>query len=94
MGNNHDQAAANREAIAEVLTADKKRQFDETRSVLDVLRATRQARGGVGAPLIVPNHLRSAANGQGIVVTDADLREDTPLPVGLTRDERSVKVEE
>lgn len=51
----------------------------ETLSVLDKLRATRKSRGGTGAPLQVPGHLKGAAEGVGIVITDADLN------VGLTK---------
>lgn len=48
-------------------------QHDDIKKKLDELRRTRKARGGVGAPLQVPAHLRDAAAGIGIVVTDADL---------------------
>jgi len=48
---------------------------NETRSVLDVLRATRKSRGGTGAPLQVPAHLKEAAEGKpSVVLTDADLK--------------------
>lgn len=82
------------EAIIKVLVEDKRREFNETNSALDILRRTRRDRGGVGAPLQVPAHLKSAANGVGIVVTDADLRNDTPLPRSLTHENVGVKVEE
>lgn len=81
----------NRAAIAEVLTADKKREHDTVKSQLDILRATRKSRGGVGAPLSVPAHLRSAANGHGIVITDADLKNDTPLPPSLFQVDEKVE---
>lgn len=48
-------------------------EHNETRKTLEMLRKTRAARGGVGAPLTVPGHLRDAAAGQGVVITDADL---------------------
>lgn len=48
-------------------------EHNETRKLLEELRKTRKMRGGVGAPLVVPDHLRDAAAGQGIIVTDADL---------------------
>lgn len=62
-----------REAITKVLAEDKRREQSETLSVLDVLRRTRKARGGTGAPLAVPADLRDAADGKGVVITDADL---------------------
>lgn len=55
------------------LTEGRRAENDETKSLLDRLRATRKARGGTGAPLEVPAHLRDAASGVGIVITDADL---------------------
>lgn len=52
-------------------------QHGDILSVLDKLRATRKARGGVGAPLVVPAHLRDAAEGKpGIIITDVDLSKD------------------
>lgn len=92
MENNSHHTAA--EAIIEVLVEDKKRQHNETLSALDILRRTRKSRGGVGAPLQVPANLRSAANGIGIVITDADLKNDTPLPESLTRENVGVIIEE
>ena len=62
--------------MAAAMTEHKREEFNETRSLLDQLRRTRAARGGVGAPLQVPLHLRDAAAGMGIVVTDADLDPD------------------
>lgn len=55
------------------ITEHKREEFNETRKTLDELRRTRKARADAGAPLIVPPHLRDAAAGMGIVVTDADL---------------------
>lgn len=47
----------------------------DTLSLLDKLRATRKARGGSGAPLLVPAHLRDIASddAKGVVITDEDL---------------------
>lgn len=59
--------------IGDILAEQKRQDQNETKSVLDHLRKTRKARGGVGAPLIVPAHLQDASMGQGIVITDADL---------------------
>ena len=65
------------DAQMRMAVAEKKRiEHDEILSKLDELRRTRKARGGVGAPLQVPFHLRDAAGGYGIVVTDADLNPD------------------
>lgn len=79
-----DSQTDNQAVIAAVLTADKQREFDEVKSTLDILRQTRKARGGVGAPLEVPRNLKAASKGMGIIITDADLRNDTPLPGLLT----------
>lgn len=48
-------------------------EFGQKNTVLDALRRTRKQRGGTGAPLEVPVHLRGAAEGKGILITDADL---------------------
>ena len=61
------------EAIKEVMLADLQSRQNETKKVLDVLRATRRARGGTGEPLKVPGHLAGVAMGRAIIVTDADL---------------------
>lgn len=52
--------------LAEVLVAEKRREQNETLAVLDVLRKTRAARGGVGAPLLIPAHL----GGDKLIITD------------------------
>lgn len=65
-----DRQALERAQIAAALTEAKRAEFDDTKSILDKLRATRKARGGVGAPLQVPNHLRPDT---AIIITDADL---------------------
>lgn len=56
--------------LTQVLVEEKRREQGETLSVLDALRRTRKARGGVGAPLIVPRNL----SGKEIVITDDDLK--------------------
>jgi hypothetical protein len=56
-------------------------QQDETRKVLDYLRKTRKSRGGTGAPLEIPPHLRDASEGAGIVITDADLQLGAVKPI-------------
>lgn len=56
-------------------TSELRRKQGETLSVLDELRRTRKARGGVGAPLNVPANLRE---GTEIVITDADLKPQKP----------------
>lgn len=86
-----DQYQQDQAALAELAAQEKLKQFQETRAVLDTLRAARKARGGVGAPLGVPAHLKGASTGRGIVITDADLREDTPLPASLLRNNLDVK---
>lgn len=68
-----DKLARDKEQLAKASTEFLKAQQGETLSVLDMLRKTRKSRGGVGAPLVVPPHLRDAAKGEGIVITDADL---------------------
>lgn len=65
-----DKVALERAQLGMALTEAKRAEFDDTLSILDKLRATRKARGGVGAPLQVPLHLRA---GTEIVITDADL---------------------
>lgn len=59
----------------------------ETLSVLDKLRATRKSRGGTGAPLQVPGHLKDAAEGIGIVITDADLNTGLTKAIAESEDE-------
>jgi len=53
-------------------------EHNEVRKILDMLRKSRAARGGVGAPLKAPAHLRDAAAGIGVVITDADLNPNKP----------------
>lgn len=66
----------NKEAIKKVLVEEKRREQGETLSVLDTLRRTRATRGGVGAPLQVPGHLKEGP-GNLIVITDADLKAES-----------------
>lgn len=66
-----------KEQLTKYLSEQKRADFDKTKSQLDILRSTRKSRGGVGAPLEVPGHLRDAAEGRGVIITDADLK---PLP--------------
>lgn len=66
-----DREALEKAQLTTALTEAKRAEFDDTKRVLDQLRATRKARGGVGAPLQVPLHLQSSA---AIVITDADLK--------------------
>lgn len=66
-----DREALERAQMAAALTVAKQAEQDEVKLTLDRLRATRKARGGVGAPLQVPIHLQSSA---AIVITDADLK--------------------
>lgn len=51
------------------LTESKRSEQGEVLSTLDKLRATRASRGGVGAPLSIPLHLKEGAN--TIIITDA-----------------------
>jgi hypothetical protein len=51
----------------------KRIELDQTKSLLDRLRSIRKHSGGVGSPLLVPKHLKAAAEGHGIVITDSDL---------------------
>jgi hypothetical protein len=69
------------EALTKFLLEEQKKAHDETRKTLDELRRTRKTRGGVGAPLDVPFHLKDAARGMGIIVTDADLNPDLQKPI-------------
>lgn len=46
---------------------EKRKEQNETLTVLEALRKSRKARGGVGAPLIVPDDLKSP----GIILTDS-----------------------
>lgn len=64
---------AEEEALKKYLTEQKRREQEETLTVLESLRRSRKSRGGVGAPLEVPANLKGAAKGMGIVVTDADM---------------------
>lgn len=65
--------ARDRELLAKFLTDEKRKEQDTTLKVLDTLRRTRRARGGVGEPLKVPAHLRMPD--QGIIITDAELND-------------------
>lgn len=56
--------------IQHELRIQKKKEQDDTLSILDTLRKTRISRGGVGAPLDVPRHLENA-----IVVTDDEFKQ-------------------
>ncbi len=51
---------SSKEAATRVATEYLKHAQDETKSVLDELRRSRHRRGGTGAPLEIPTHLRSA----------------------------------
>lgn len=62
-----------KEAILKVAGEDLKRRQGEQMSVLDALRRSRKSRGGVGAPLSIPVHLR---DGSQIVITDDALKID------------------
>lgn len=68
-----DKQALERAQLTTAVTADLVASQNETRSILDQLRRTRKARGGTGKPLEVPGNLKDAAQGQGIIITDADL---------------------
>lgn len=66
---------AEADQLRKFMVEEKRKSQEETLSVLDVLRKTRKARGGVGAPLDVPAHLRGAADGKpSIIITDEDLK--------------------
>jgi len=67
------------EVLTKYLVEEKKKEQGTTLSVLDMLRRTRKSRGGVGAPLQIPSDLAGAAAGQGIIITDGELK------VGLTK---------
>ena len=58
----------NKQQLQKFLVEEKKKEFDNTLTVLDALRRSRKSRGGVGSPLEVPKHLRAS-----IIVTDADV---------------------
>lgn len=62
-----------KEALQKVQGEELKRKHGETLSVLDALRRSRKSRGGVGAPLQVPAHLR---DGTQLVITDEQLKID------------------
>jgi hypothetical protein len=83
-----------RESVTGHLVAAKKIEYGEQNKILDALRKTRAQRGGVGAPLKVPAHLRDAAAGVGIIVTDADLdpNSQSRLPPGLERERRADEI--
>lgn len=72
--------------LGQMLAASKALEHKETLGVLDALRRSRKARGGSGAPLQVPANLRNAANGVGIVITDADLDLDSNAPLVTSGD--------
>ena len=74
-------AELHRAQLATALVEVKRAEQSEVLSLLDQLRRTRKDRGGVGAPLQVPAHLRDAAEGQGIIITDADLTIGSNKPV-------------
>lgn len=63
-------AVTDPDALRKMLGSELDAQHGEIRHTLDVLRRTRKARGGVGAPLQVPPTLGAQSL---IVVTDADL---------------------
>lgn len=58
--------------LTQFLTEEKKKEMDKTKSTLDELRRTRRARGGTGAPLEIPRHLR-AVDSNAIIITDNDM---------------------
>lgn len=62
----------NQGMLEKFLTEDLKTTHGTTLSVLDALRRSRKSRGGVGAPLEVPGHLRPNTE---IVITDKDLKD-------------------
>lgn len=77
-----------KEQLAKFEAEQMRQQHGETLTVLDALRRSRKSRGGVGAPLQVPGHLRDAANGNpSIVVTDDDLKANSAKPIGGLDDE-------
>lgn len=69
-----------RDQLTKFLTEEATQKHNEVRKQLDILRSTRKSRGGVGAPLTVPAHLRSVMAGRPIIITDEDLKPDTPMP--------------
>lgn len=69
-----DREALEKAQMTAALTEAKRAEQGEVLSTLDMLRRTRKARGGTGAPLQVPLHLQSSA---AIVITDADLKPTT-----------------
>lgn len=73
--------------LGQMLAASKAQEHKETLGVLDALRRSRKSRGGVGAPLQVPANLKNAANGQGIVITDADLDPNAAINPDIFRNE-------
>lgn len=64
----------NLDLLKKALAEDIAGRQNETRRVLDALRKTRRARGGTGAPLEQPAHLRNP-----IFVTDAELADGLRL---------------
>lgn len=58
-----------KELLTKYRTEELKKEHDSARKLLDELRRSRKARGGVGAPLDVPAHLSEAR--QTIILTDA-----------------------
>lgn len=74
--------------LGEALGAAKREEQGEILTVLDQLRRSRKSRGGVGK-LQVPIHLRDAAAGIGIVVTDRDLDDKVVVTLEETQDNDS-----
>lgn len=77
---------SDKEQLAKFLMEERQKSMDETKSILDVLRSTRKSRGGVGAPLAVPAHLKDVSEGRPIIVTDADL--NAPVDPGMLSERR------
>ncbi len=65
--------------LRKYVVEEKKKEFGETLTVLESLRRSRKARGGVGAPLQVPARLAGAP----LIITDADLKPSKPISDGL-----------
>lgn len=73
--------------LGQMLAESKRREHQEVLGPLDALRRSRKTRGGTGAPLQVPANLKNAANGQGIIITDADLDPNAPVNPDLFKNE-------
>lgn len=73
----NDRMTADQRALSDVMTEDLRQRQGEKLSVLDQLRRTRAARGGVGAPLQIPARLATP-----ILLTDADLSPTKPFSDG------------